>query len=123
MYGELCAGESVRLDVLGEHALRGVNGKKHLDALAMRFLPLVASLGSRERDEEAGDAEDKECLFRLAASRRDRRGEPVKEAHGGEPRKNSALLSLESAIAPKQEGACGRARKEPERLSELHRIE
>ena len=121
MHGEFCAGKPVRLHVLGEHALRSINGEKQLESLSVCFLPLVTGLRSSERDEEAEYAEDKECLFRLPASRRDGHGEPVQQAHGDEPRERRALQGLEFAIAPEQEGACGQARNEPERLSELHR--
>src|SRR4029077_14720213 len=57
MHGEFCAGKPVRLHVLGEHALRSINGEKQLESLSMCFLPLVASLRSSERDEEAEYAE------------------------------------------------------------------
>ncbi len=120
MHRELGAGKAVRLDVLGQHALGGIDGKEQLESLPAGFLPFIPCLWSCQSDEKAEDAEDKERLFGLSATRRNRSSELVQQADRSKTGEHATLLRLKFSIAPEQEGASDEAREEPERLSKLH---
>src|ERR1700742_3864018 len=120
MHRELGAGKTVRLDVLSQHALGGIDGKEQLEPLPAGFLPLIPCLRSCQSHEKAEDAEDKERLLGLSATRRNRSSELVQQADCSKTGQHGTLLRLKFSIAPEQEGASDEAREEPERLSKLH---
>ena len=105
--GEGGAGETIRRDVVGEHAPRGVDGDDDVPSAfdALDFLLSPAGLGERE-DEEA-ESRELESKDDPSEDRIGTRHQSLAQSRSGEGIQHTAALRLRSESQQQQQWQCG----------------